>query len=41
MNAKPKNSILGLCIFSVWGAKTHQTLKKINANSLNLSQIGS
>jgi len=38
MNAGPKNSILGLRIFSYIAP---QTLKKINAYSLNLSQIGS
>jgi len=39
MNAGPKNSILGLQILSVWGAIiiAHETLKKINAYSLNLN----
>jgi len=41
MNARLKNSILGLRILSVWGLYCPQTLKKINAYSLNLSQNGS
>jgi len=41
MNAGPKNSIYDF-VFSAFGGYIFpQTLKKINAYSLNLSQIGS